>query len=136
MRRVNDPRRVLEGARILVVDDEYLIALELESILRDAGATVVVICTSLEEGLDALEHDGFDVAVLDVRLGSDTSEPIARGLVDRGVGFIFYSGQSLPTAVQQTHPEAPLLVKPLRPAAVVHAVSRQLRDADRDQARS
>jgi CheY-like chemotaxis protein len=116
----------LDGVRVLVVDDEFLIALDLEAVLQDAGAASVVICTSVEDGVEAIEHERFDIAVLDVRLGGQTSAPIARLLADKGVQFVFYSGQGLPAALHQRFPDAPVLAKPARHGAVVEMMRQQL----------
>ena len=93
----------LAGVKVLIVDDEFLIAIELEAVFRDAGAAEVIICGSVSEALEAIDEDGFDVAVLDVRLGSETSDPVADRLDEDGVPFIFYSGQDLPKTLRQRH---------------------------------
>jgi AmiR/NasT family two-component response regulator len=64
-----DPAHVLRGARILVVEDEPLIAMELDSILLEAGAEVVGPCGSTAEAHSLLRKvDGIRAAILDLRL--------------------------------------------------------------------
>ena len=125
--RAQDRRTTsLSGAKMLIVDDEFMIAFDLEFILRDAGAGMVTICTSAEEALEAVERDGFDVAVLDVRLGADSSEAVARALSEHNVPIVFHSGQPLPAAMRQRHPDAVVLAKPTTHTAIVEAVCQQL----------
>src|ERR1700710_1124273 len=86
----------LDGVRVLVVDDEILIALDIEATFLEAGAEAVILCLTLSEALSAAAAENLSVATLDVRLGRETSEAVAALLYERGIPFIFYSGQSLP----------------------------------------
>jgi DNA-binding response OmpR family regulator len=111
----------LRGAKILVVDDEFLIAVHIETILNDAGAETTS-ATTLQEALIRAENTMLSAAVLDFRLGGDTSEPIADVLAARNVPFVFYSGQTLPDKVRAKYPGVIALAKPLRHNDVVEAV--------------
>ena len=84
----------LSGVRVLVVEDDLLLAMDLKETLVDAGAIVVGMCQTLDEGMARANDDDFAVAVLDFSLGSDTASPLARRLVRRGVPFILYTGKS------------------------------------------
>lgn len=90
-----DAVTLLAGKRCLVLDDEYLIALDIQQILESAGAASV---TSLGNAADALEALGngpkFDLAVLDFRLNNADvgSIAVAAQLSEHGVPFIFLSG--------------------------------------------
>ena len=64
----NDP---LSGVRVLVVEDDTLLAMDLKETLVDAGAIVVDVCLTLDEGMARANHDDFAVAVLDFSLGPD-----------------------------------------------------------------
>lgn len=81
----------LTGKRILVVEDEPIIAFSLEDMLLEDGADVVAV-GSLEEGLDQVEAGRFDFAILDINLHGKKSYPIAFELVRKGVRFVFASG--------------------------------------------
>ncbi|MEH6685228.1 MAG: response regulator [Qipengyuania sp.] len=81
----------LTGKRILVVEDEPIIAFSLEDMLLEDGADVVAV-GSLEEGLDQVEAAAFDFAILDINLHGKKSYPIAFELVRKGVRFVFASG--------------------------------------------
>jgi DNA-binding NarL/FixJ family response regulator len=112
----------LSGMRVLVADDEILIALDLGDILGDAGAEIVGPCGTLAEALRAAEEPELSAAVLDVRLGRDTTETVAARLAERGVPFVFYRGQALPDTMRAMSPHARVLIKPTRQAVLLEAV--------------
>lgn len=114
----------LRDLRILVADDELFIAMDLETTLSDAGAEVVGPYTTAADALRATEEP-LSAAILDIRLGQETTEDIANRLAKNSVPFLFYSGQIL-TGAMEVHREAPLLSKPCEPRVLVEAVSRLL----------
>jgi DNA-binding NarL/FixJ family response regulator len=121
----DNPVYRLPRGRILVVEDEPLIAAEIESFLSAAGFEVIGPAGSVSYALALLERGGCDAAVLDVSLGGETSEPIATGLIRSGTPFVVVSGYArtqLP-AVFQT---APLIGKPLPSAVLTEEVKRCL----------
>lgn len=101
----------LLGRCVLVVEDQFLIAMDVETMLVAAGAARVEICATLDEALARLETSRPDVAVLDVQLGSQTSEPLARRLMERAIPFAFASGFSDP-GMPPDLGQAPLVRKP------------------------
>jgi two-component SAPR family response regulator len=117
----------LKGVSALIVEDEYLIFLGIELVLNDAGAKVIGHCRSLSEAQDFItarpsnSHARF-VAVLDVRLGNETSLPFAHELRKREIPFLFYSGQADWRAIEADFPGVPLLTKPVSPDALVEEV--------------
>lgn len=78
--------------RILVVEDEVMIAMLMEDMLVDLGHQVVGPATRLEDGLELANSAEFDIAVLDVNLNGVHSRPIADVLVRRGVPFLLATG--------------------------------------------
>jgi DNA-binding response OmpR family regulator len=84
----------LKGVRVLVVEDDAFLAMDLTETLVDAGAIVVGVCETLDQGMKRANDDDFAVAVLDFSLGSETASPLARRLVRRGLPFILYTGKS------------------------------------------
>jgi len=81
--------------KILVVDDEVLIALEIAHAVKDLGFEVVGPALRLSDALEIAKTEEFDAACLDVNLGrGQTSEPIARALTDRGIPYVFISAYS------------------------------------------
>lgn len=85
----------MKSLRVLVVEDEALVAMLVEDMLIDMGHQVVAVAHRLEAGMSAVERDGFDVAVLDVNLNDVKSFPIADALASRGVPFVFATGYGL-----------------------------------------
>jgi CheY-like chemotaxis protein len=83
----------LAGQTILVVEDEAFISLDIETMLKEAGANVV---TARDQRVGLLAADGANLtaAVLDVRLGPDSVDPICERLARRCVPFLFLTGDS------------------------------------------
>jgi DNA-binding NtrC family response regulator len=114
----------LEGLRVLVVDDEMIIALDIECTLEEAGAVVIGPAHDVAEALALVRGQSLSVAVLDVRLGGATVEPVAEALFDRGVPFVFYSGQVQSEACFMRWPKAASLAKPSPSRVLTEAIRR------------
>ncbi len=84
----------LSGVTTLVVEDDLLLAMDIEDTLAGMGAVVVDVCHTLDEAMARADVDDFAVAVLDFSLGSDSVAPLARRLVRRNVPFILHTGMS------------------------------------------
>jgi CheY-like chemotaxis protein len=110
----------LAGRRVLVVEDNYLIAMDLAGILERAGADVVGPVLSVQEACDALDPPP-DIATLDVQLGEETSFPIADELARRGVPFVFATGTA--DLIPTTHRSRALCQKPLSERAILKALT-------------
>ena len=114
----------LAGRSILVVEDEPVIALQLETQLNAAGARVYS-AKRLRDALYMAEHPALSAAVLDYRLGGDNSSAVCRRLVDLGVPFVFYTG--FRDAAAFSHwPEAPIVPKPVDGRVLIDAVAQLL----------
>jgi DNA-binding NtrC family response regulator len=109
----------VQGTRILVVEDDFVVRLEIETVLGAAGASVRG-CATVVQALTAIAAETFDAAVLDVRLGSGTVEPVARKLSELCTPFVFYTGTE-ETAISQW-PQARVIAKPAASALLVRAV--------------
>lgn len=77
---------------ILIVEDEMLIALDIEQMLIELGHTIVAVCSRLPAALVAAEGDEVDFAVLDINVAGVPSFPVAEVLRSRSVPFLFLSG--------------------------------------------
>ena len=119
--RVNRP-----GSRkVLVVEDDALIAMLLEDMLAELGFEVVGPATRLRGALELAERQSFDIAILDVHLGSEQSFPVADVLRLRGIPFIFatgYGADGLNAGYRQTV----TLQKPFESRQLESAISRAL----------
>ena len=78
--------------RVLVVEDEVLVAWLLEDMLADLGCAVLGPAASVKQALAMIDAEAIDVAVLDVNLNGQLSYPIADALAARGVPFVFSTG--------------------------------------------
>jgi CheY-like chemotaxis protein len=115
---------LLEDKRILVLEDEPLVAMLLEEILLDLGCVVVGPAYSLAEGLRMAETETLDGALLDVNLNGDMSDGVAEVLRGRGIPYALATGYGS-AAQLNAGPDVPVLQKPY-PADKVEAVLLQL----------
>ena len=104
---------ILKGVRVLVVEDEYFVAILIEEILESAGCIVTGPIPRLPEALDAVGHDDYDAAVLDVNLAGERINPVADALSERNVPFLFVTGYGA-NALPSEYAERPHLCKPFR----------------------
>jgi DNA-binding response OmpR family regulator len=101
----------LNGQRILVVEDEILIAILLETALQDAGCVVVGPYERLDEAIDAARGHDFDAALLDVNLNGEKVFPVAELLYARKIPFLLLSGYG-DRATPAEHADWPTHAKP------------------------
>jgi DNA-binding response OmpR family regulator len=78
--------------RVLLVEDEALVAMLIEDVLSEAGYQLVGAAPSLSAARAALERHGADMAILDVNLGGEPIFPFARALAEREIPFLFVTG--------------------------------------------
>jgi DNA-binding response OmpR family regulator len=121
--RIEPTARPLRGARVLVVDDEFLIAAHLESNLKEAGAEVIGPSHTLQDALALAEREHLTAAILDIQLGHDNVGPLAQELSARGIPFIFYTGQTHTDPVRAQWPASKVLSKPATAADMIAAVA-------------
>ena len=112
----------LEGLRILVVEDEFLVATLIEDMLVAAGCVVAGPVPRLSEALAAVDHGTFDAAVLDVNLGGDRVYPVADALSHRNVPFVFITGYGA-GVLPCEYAERPRLCKPFKMADLLDKLS-------------
>ena len=110
--------RQLVGRIILVIEDEPLIALDIQQAFEDAGATVVVART-LAAALVEAEDTSISAAIVDHALGDGDSSEICERLKERNVPFVTYSGFALEGACA----EAEHVNKPASPSVLVATVT-------------
>ena len=122
-RRSAVERPALDGARILIVEDDFLILIELESVLRDAGAHIAGACRKVDEAVALAREQEIDAALLDLRVGHDAITPVARCLDHRGVPFAFYTGQTETDPIRAEWPDCAIVAKPAVPHLIVAAVA-------------
>jgi DNA-binding response OmpR family regulator len=111
------PNRRLAGRFILLIEDEPLIALDVERVLRAAGAQILA-AGYLESALYTTEHPA---AVVDLRLGDSNSMSICRRLRHLRVPFVVHTAYPA-IIVASEWPEVPVIVKPADPDQIVNAL--------------
>jgi DNA-binding response OmpR family regulator len=116
----------LSGVRILIAEDESLIAMELSALFEEMGAEVVGPCATLDRALATAEEEPLSAAVLDLMLGRDSIAPLARLLARRKVPFFFYSGQSSNDPIRMEWPESVHVAKPAQSRCLIDTVVRLL----------
>lgn len=108
--------------RILIAEDEFIIALELQSIVEELGGNVVGPAATLDEALPLANQADITGAILDLRLGRSSVEPVAKRLSERGIPFMFYSGQPNGDPILVQWPNVRLISKPATSATLTDCV--------------
>jgi DNA-binding response OmpR family regulator len=112
------------GLRVLIVEDEPVVAMCLEDLLVALGCAIVGPATRLAEGLILAGQEDLGAAILDINLAGERSTPIAEALQRRGVPFAFASGDGVAPEGFET---LPLIEKPYREADIETALQALLR---------
>ena len=101
----------LAGRRILVVEDELLVAMMIEDLLLALGCEVVGPVNSVSKALQLAAVEALDGAVLDVNLEREKVYPVAEFLHDRRVPYVFLTGYG-PCGIAEPHRHHPMIQKP------------------------
>lgn len=110
---------MFDQTRVLIVEDDGLTALDLALSVKDAGGKVVGPIPTAAGALALLETVPVDAAILDTGLIDRDITPVALLLLSRNVPILVYTGLGLPTALAESHPEIPVLLKPAPASRVV-----------------
>ena len=118
--------RSLSGRRLLVVEDEYLVATALADDLSDAGAEVLGPAPSVAQALELIDGPAaLDIGVLDINLAGEPVYPVADALAARGIPFVLVTGYD-GHAIPDRYRDAPRLEKPVEARAVLAVLRRLL----------
>ncbi|MBV1836605.1 HWE histidine kinase domain-containing protein [Acetobacter estunensis] len=120
------PEIVLSGKRVLVVEDEFLVAMEVEETLEVCQVAAVRAVSSIREALDTIGTDPLDVALLDVNVRGQSSLPVAHALEKTGVPFAFATGYGGAASVLSEFGPIPVLRKPYDMTQVVEMLAELL----------
>jgi CheY-like chemotaxis protein len=113
----------LDGQRVLVVEDEFLVALDMTQMIEERGGTVIGPAGNFDRAMALARSQMIDGAILDVNLDKRDSFPVADTLLARGIPVVFatgYDGLLLPERFVDT----PKLTKPFTEAAVERTLTR------------
>jgi CheY-like chemotaxis protein len=111
-----------ERPKILVVEDEFIIALDLSETVQDLGYELEGPFEANEDAFEAIEDDMPDVAILDVFTADGEVYPLADRLVAAGVPIVFHSGHVTPDEVKARYPHAQACAKPCPPDRLIGAL--------------
>ncbi|MEA2984912.1 MAG: hypothetical protein QOD94_1166 [Alphaproteobacteria bacterium] len=112
----------VSGLRVLVVEDEVLVAMALEDTLEELGCEVVGIASRIDAAKHAVHAREFDCAILDVNVHGEAVYPVAEKLDEKHVPFIFLTGYDS-AEIRQAFRDRPILRKPLEPWALRKALA-------------
>jgi DNA-binding NtrC family response regulator len=116
---------MLAGSRVLVVEDEPLLAETISDLLMEAEGVPVGPAASIREARQLIKDSrSLDAALLDVNLGDGVVTPVLEALSARGVPTVVYSGGAVPEDVRQRHPDLIALSKPVLPARLIGELRR------------
>lgn len=113
----------LAGRRILIVEDEAIIAMLLEEQLEELGCVAVGPAASVAAALAQLDEEPFEAAVLDVNLRGDWSYPVAQALDERGTPYLFTTGYGQ-IGLDPQFREKMILAKPFTSDALAQALTK------------
>ncbi|SFU33580.1 CheY chemotaxis protein or a CheY-like REC (receiver) domain [Methylobacterium sp. 174MFSha1.1] len=102
---------LLNGARVLVVEDEAAISMLLEDMLLDFGCEVVGPAARLSKALEMAESESFVVAILDVNVAGEPIYPVAEAIVRRGLPLVFSTGYG-GAGIREPFRDRPVVQKP------------------------
>lgn len=118
----------LAGLRVLLVEDELLVAMLVEDMLADEGCVVVGPFSRLADALAAARTEALDLAVLDVNIAGERAFPVADALAARCIPFLFVSGYGQ-AAIPADRPGWRACPKPFRSSELVAMLLGQLKRA-------
>lgn len=113
------------GTRVLIVEDDSIIAMTAEDMLDEIGCKTAAIATNVRDALARADDTEFDIALLDLNLHDEDSLPVARRLRENGKPFVFATGyDGLPTG--SGFSDAPVISKPYRIDQLAEMIAKAL----------
>jgi DNA-binding response OmpR family regulator len=122
-----EPADTGTGKRVLLVEDQWLIAMDLADQLRDSGYIVVGPASSLEKALALIETEAINAGLLDINLNGTMSYPAAQALARKGIAFAFLSGHTS-AELHEDFRDQRLLCKPITSNELMTTVEALLRE--------
>lgn len=114
------------GLRVLIVEDEAIIAMTAEDMLDEIGCVTAGVAATLAEAEAAVSRGGFDVALLDINLNGVDSLPVAARLTAAGRPFVFTTGYGA-GGRDSRYDHVPLVTKPYQPKDLAEAIAQAMR---------
>ncbi len=107
--------------KVLILEDEMLVAMLLEDILMDLGHSVAATAGNIRQALEAIEQLPVDLAILDVNLPDGRSDAVAEALMAKKIPFVFATGYGA-QGVAEDYRQAPVIQKPYDEDGLRHAI--------------
>jgi CheY-like chemotaxis protein len=120
---------IFGGLHCLVLDDEFLIAFDIQEMLENAGAANVACAGTLKEAMEALTGPSkYDIAILDLKLGGAMAEglQVAAELAARKIPFVFLTGMRAEELPADAYPGVPVVEKPFQAQDLLDALRKVL----------
>jgi len=111
------------SGHILVVEDNMIIAMDAEDMVRELGADTVTVVSDVSSAITAISANSFSFALLDVNLGAETSELVAVALEKAKIPFAFATGYGDATEVTKAFEAAPVIQKPYDRFSLINGLS-------------
>lgn len=106
-------RNSLDGLRVLVIEDESIVAMLIEDMLAELGCIVAGVVSRFEEAVSKVSSLTFDAAILDLNLDGHQTYPLTDALAKKGVPFVFATGYGT-AGIPEAFQRFPILTKPFR----------------------
>ncbi|ANG95056.1 MULTISPECIES: response regulator [Brucella] len=116
----------LEQRKVLVVEDEIFVALDVAATVEDANGTVVGPVGTVRQAIDLISKQPVDAAILDVNLADGDLEPILDRLKSQNIFVVIHTGGGLPAHLAARYPEVPVFQKPVPPYVLTRALATAL----------
>lgn len=113
----------LEQRRILVVEDEIFVALDLAASVEDANGTVIGPVGSVRQAMDLIDSHDVDAAILDVDLIDGNVEPVLERLKSANTFVVIHTGGGLPARLAARYPGIPVFHKPIAPTVLTRTLA-------------
>ena len=120
---------MFEARRILIVEDEPLIGMDLADAVVDLNGVVIGPLPTVAEAMRILDHQSIAAAIVDAVLRDCDITSVALRLARAGIPFVVHSGTGLPPQVAAEWPDLPVILKPARASAVAERLLAEIRIA-------
>lgn len=123
------PGKPLQGTKVLIAEDDAILAFDMMCSLRSAGAEILGPASSLKRAIALSQDEGLSCGVLDVSLRDELIFPAAQMLRERCAGIVFYTGYADTGGLKRQWPDAQVLIKPVPSKFIIAAVSAVCRES-------
>jgi ActR/RegA family two-component response regulator len=113
---------LLAGKRVLIIEDDNLLAITLAEELAAQGAKVIGPSATVVDALDEIAHTDLDGAIVDINLRGKAAFPVADALADRQIAFVFATGYLVAGHIPARHANVRRFEKPIPPSVICSAL--------------